>query len=123
MAHPRPDSIWPSPYVARPTPAVGSPIGDVVAIMATSADAGRAVAMLAALGIAETSIEMGESPREPAILVVRRPGRERIAEIRSVLLADRVRRARYYRMPVIEELVRVSGRWSQSANGRSAWST
>jgi hypothetical protein len=85
--------------------------------MANSADAGGAVAMLVGLGILGASVGIGASPDEPAILVVRRPGRERIAEVRRVLLTHRARRARYYRVRVIEELVRVTASWS-TVSGR-----
>jgi hypothetical protein len=120
MAHSRHDSspAWPL-ALPRPLPLTGYPIGDVVAIMASSADAGRAVAMLAALGIAETSIEIGASPDDVAVLVVRRPGRERIAAVRRILRTHRARQARYYRVMVIEELVRVSAR---AVAGPASWS-
>jgi hypothetical protein len=119
MAHPRHDSTpaWPL-ALARPLPLTGYPIGDVVAIMASSTDAGRAVAMLAALGIAETSIEIGATHDDVAVLVVRRPGRERIADVRRILRTHRARQARYYRVKVIEELVRVSAR---AVAGPASW--
>jgi hypothetical protein len=108
MIHPQGDSIhsWPNPRRSRLAPKIGFSTGDIVAIMPTAADASRAVGALAGLGIADTSIEAGESLGEPVILVVRRPGRERIADIRGVLLAHQARRARYFRVRVIEELVR-----------------
>jgi hypothetical protein len=92
MIHSSDDSIhsWPDLRRFRPAPTIGFSTGDIVAIMPTSADASRAVGTLAGLGIADTSIEAGESLGEPTILVVRRPGRERIADIRACSLPTRL---------------------------------
>jgi len=128
MAYSRTDFSLARPLgVSRTLPLTGYPVGDVVATMGSSTDAGRALAMLAALGIGATSIEIGTTTDNLAVLVVRRPGRERIAEIRRILRLHGARRARYYRARVIEELVRISARtgagpasWSGPATGGSA---
>ena len=87
------------------------PIGDVVALMRTRRDADDAASLLERLGIATAALEPLDPAEEPTILVVRRPGRGQIAEVRRILRAHRARRARWYRARVIEELVRISGAW------------
>jgi hypothetical protein len=108
------DSPSPRPIsqITRLLPGIGYPLGDVVAIMASPGDAGDAATMLRQLGIPETSIELVDaSSTRRQVLIVRRPGRDRIADVRRVLRLYRARRARYYRALVIEELVRVTARW------------
>ena len=97
-----------------PSASIGYPVGDVIAILASPADAGGAATMLRGLGIPESSIEVVGSATDH-VLIVRRPGRERIADVRRILRLHRARRARYYRALVIEELVRVTTRWLPDA--------
>jgi hypothetical protein len=99
---------------------IGYPLGDVVAIMASPADAADAATMLRELGIPGTSIEFAGLSGEPPVLIVRRPGRDRIADVRRILCLHRARRARYYRALVIEELVRVTTHWRPGLAARPA---
>ena len=87
------------------------PVGDVVALMRTQRDADDAAGLLGRLGIVTIALEPLDQAVEQTVLIVHRPGRSQIAEIRRILRAHRARRARYYRSGVIEELVRISGSW------------
>jgi hypothetical protein len=93
--------------MVRPT----YPIGDIVALMRTRHDADEAVGVLERLGVVTVALEPLDPAEEQTVLIVHRPGRGQIAEIRGILRSHRARRARWYRARVIEELVRVSGGW------------
>jgi hypothetical protein len=87
------------------------PIGDIVALMRTRREADQAMDRLEELGVVTMTLEPLDRAEEQTVLIVHHPGRGQIAEIRRILRSHRARRARYYRARVIEELVRVSGRW------------
>ena len=112
----------PVPWTGR----AGYPAGSVVAIVTTRGDARSAAAALLGAGVPDDAIEIVETVTDDGLgdhrertdlwlVVVRQPARDMLVEIRRVLRAAQVSRARYYRGTAIEEIVRTATAWPTSA--------